>query len=75
MQLDPVHLAFQVRDIAEARAFYGGLLGCKEVRSAETWVDFNFFGHQMTDHLMPSTRSAQFSDLNISQHIILRSDG
>lgn len=53
MQLDPFHLAFQVRDIAEARAFYGNLLGCSEGRSAETWVDFNFFGHQVVCHLNP----------------------
>jgi len=54
MQLDPFHLAFQVRDIAEARAFYGGLLSCSEGRSAETWVDFNFFGHQVVCHLNPA---------------------
>ncbi len=53
MQLDPFHLAFQVRDIAEARGFYGDLLGCSEGRSAETWVDFNFFGHQVVCHLNP----------------------
>lgn len=53
MQLDPFHLAFQVRDIAEARTFYGDLLGCSEGRSAETWVDFNFFGHQVVCHLNP----------------------
>ncbi|QGQ26246.1 glyoxalase [Gimesia benthica] len=53
MQLDPFHLAFQVRDIAEARAFYGDLLGCSEGRSAETWVDFNFFGQQVVCHLNP----------------------
>lgn len=53
MPLAPFHLAFQVRDIAEARAFYGGLLGCSEGRSDETWVDFNFFGHQVVCHLNP----------------------
>jgi extradiol dioxygenase family protein len=49
--LPPFHLAVEVRDIAEARAFYGGLLGCPEGRSAEAWVDFNFFGHQLVCHL------------------------
>lgn len=53
MQVDPFHLAFQVRDIAEAREFYGGLLGCSEGRSSETWVDFNFFGHQIVCHWNP----------------------
>lgn len=40
MPLTPFHLAVQVRDIPEARAFYGQLLGCKEGRNADTWVDF-----------------------------------
>jgi len=45
------HLAFHVTDLDEARAFYGGLLGCREGRSTDTWVDFNFFGHQISLHL------------------------
>ena len=44
------HLAFPVRDLDEARDFYGGLLGCAEGRSADDWVDFNFFGHQIVAH-------------------------
>lgn len=47
------HLAFPVRDIAEARSFYGDLLGCAEGRSADTWVDFDFYGHQVVAHLAP----------------------
>lgn len=45
------HLAYHVKDLDEARAFYGGLLGCTEGRSTETWVDFDFFGHQISLHL------------------------
>ena len=45
------HLAYNVTDLAKARAFYGDLLGCAEGRSTETWVDFNFFGHQLSLHL------------------------
>jgi extradiol dioxygenase family protein len=45
------HLAFNVRDLGEARRFYGALLGCTEGRSAPTWVDFDFFGHQISLHL------------------------
>jgi hypothetical protein len=45
------HLAFPVRDLAEARAFYGGLLGCPEGRSAADWVDFDFHGHQIVTHM------------------------
>jgi extradiol dioxygenase family protein len=51
------HLAFPVSDLAEARSFYGQLLGCKEGRSAPEWVDFDFFGHQIVAHLStPETR-------------------
>jgi len=47
------HLAFPVDDIAAARHFYGGLLGCPEGRSAPDWVDFDFYGHQIVAHLSP----------------------
>jgi uncharacterized protein len=47
------HLAFPVRDIAEARRFYGDLLGCSEGRSSDAWVDFDFYGHQVVAHLAP----------------------
>ena len=47
----PFHLAFPVKNIAETRSFYEGLLGCSVGRSAERWVDFNFFGHQISAHL------------------------
>lgn len=49
----PFHLAFPVRDLAQTRAFYGGLLGCREGRSSERWVDFDLFGHQVVAHLAP----------------------
>lgn len=45
------HLAIHVRDLQLSRQFYGDLLGCQEGRSTETWVDFNFFGHQLSLHL------------------------
>ena len=45
------HLAFNVTSLDEARRFYGGVLGCAEGRSAATWVDFDFFGHQLSLHL------------------------
>jgi extradiol dioxygenase family protein len=48
------HLAFPVHDIAQARAFYGGLLGCAEGRSSDSWVDFDFYGHQVVAHLAPA---------------------
>jgi len=51
--LPPFHLAFPVHDLAAARAFYGGLLGCPEGRSSEAWVDFDLHGHQIVAHLAP----------------------
>lgn len=45
------HLAYHVRDLDEARRFYGSMLGCREGRSSTTWVDFDFFGHQISLHL------------------------
>ncbi|HEY7673803.1 MAG TPA: VOC family protein [Burkholderiales bacterium] len=51
--LPPFHLAFPVTSLAKARAFYGGLLGCREGRSSENWVDFDFYGHQIVAHLAP----------------------
>lgn len=49
--LTPFHLAFNVTDLDKARTFYGDVLGCVEGRSTDTWVDFSFFGHQISLHL------------------------
>jgi extradiol dioxygenase family protein len=63
--LPPFHLAFPVRDLTKARAFYGDLLGCPEGRSSENWIDFNFYGHQIVAHLAPEEcRTAQTSDVD-----------
>lgn len=59
------HLAFPVNDLAQARKFYGELLGCPEGRSSDKWVDFNFYGHQIVAHLSPAeTRQANTSDVD-----------
>ncbi|MDH4133116.1 MAG: VOC family protein [Gemmatimonadota bacterium] len=55
--LTPFHLAFPVRDVEEARRFYGGLLQCAEGRSDTDWVDFDFFGHQLVAHRQASAIS------------------
>ena len=47
------HMAFPVDDLTAARSFYGDLLGCPEGRSADHWVDFDLFGHQIVAHLTP----------------------
>ncbi|HVN46734.1 MAG TPA: VOC family protein [Steroidobacteraceae bacterium] len=54
MKLTPCHIAVQVRDLAEARRFYAGVLGCPEGRSAPDWIDFNLYGHQFVCHLNPA---------------------
>jgi extradiol dioxygenase family protein len=57
-ELTPFHIAFPVRDIAEARRFYGGILGCPEGRSASDWVDFDLYGHQIVGHFKPGMDQA-----------------
>jgi extradiol dioxygenase family protein len=47
----PFHLAFHVHDLDEAREFYSAGLGAVEGRATDTWVDFDFFGHQLSLHL------------------------
>ncbi len=59
------HLAIHVTDLDQSRAFYGDVLGCREGRSTETWVDFDFFGHQLSLHLgapLPVTKSGSVGD-------------
>ena len=57
-ELRPFHIAFPVRDVQEARDFYGGVLGCPEGRSAEQWVDFDLYGHQIVAHYQPPAPEA-----------------
>jgi len=65
--MQPFHLAFPVSDLEEARAFYGGVLGCPEGRSSPEWVDFNFHGHQIVAHLCPSM-DAEVSRSDVDGH-------
>lgn len=71
MAVPPFHLAFPVDDLAAARRFYGGLLGCREGRSAPDWVDFDLHGHQIVAHLAPglvarrSTNSVDGDDVPV----------
>ena len=59
MKIPPFHLAFPVDDLAAARRFYGGLLGCPEGRSADHWIDFDLHGHQIVAHLAPEAVRAR----------------
>lgn len=51
--LRPFHIAFPVDDLSAARHFYGTVLGLPEGRSAEQWIDFDLFGHQIVAHHKP----------------------
>jgi extradiol dioxygenase family protein len=64
MRFPRFHLAFPVRDLSEARRFYGELLGCPEGRSSPQWVDFDFYGHQIVAHLCAPTAGAAFSEVD-----------
>lgn len=62
--LTPFHIAFPVHDLEQARAFYGGLMGCPEGRSSDTWIDYDLYGHQIVAHYKPGTgaRDAAFAN-------------
>ena len=63
------HLAYTVTDLDSARRFYGELLGCQEGRSTDTWVDFNFFGNQLSLHVgevvKRSTTTSKVDDISV----------
>ena len=56
--LNPFHLAFTVTDLEQTRQFYTEVLGCKPGRSDTRWIDFDFFGHQISAHLVDSKVSS-----------------
>ena len=58
MPLTPFHLAFPVHDLAAARQFWGGTIGCPEGRSSDEWIDFDFYGHQIVAHLASAAAPA-----------------
>lgn len=68
MSLRPFHLAFPVRDLEESRAFYGGVLGCREGRSSAEWIDFDFHGHQIVAHLAPERGLADAAVNHVDGH-------
>jgi uncharacterized protein len=62
------HFAFNVTNLDQARHFYGGVLGCAEGRSTETWVDFDFFGHQLSLHLGEPFKTANTG--HVGDHLV-----
>ncbi|MDX5330408.1 MAG: VOC family protein [Pseudomonadota bacterium] len=69
------HLAFPVHDLAEARRFYGELLGCAEGRSSDEWVDFDFHGHQIVAHLAPEEAGHRQSNAVDGEQVPVRHFG
>lgn len=47
----PFHFSFLVTSLDDARNFYGKILGCREGRSTDSWVDFDFYGNQLSLHI------------------------
>jgi len=68
MNLRPFHLAFPVHDLAAARRFYGGTLGCAEGRSSDSWIDFDFYGHQIVAHLDAGRASVDATSNPVDGH-------
>ena len=62
------HFAFNVTDLSQARRFYGDVLGCREGRSTDTWVDFDFYGHQISLHLGETLRTAPTG--HVGEHLV-----
>ena len=75
MSLPPFHFAFPVDDLAAARAFYGELLGCPEGRSADRWIDFELFGHQIVAHLSQNATEHKAHNLVDGEEVPVRHFG
>ena len=69
MTIRPFHLAFPVHDLAAARAFYGGVLGCREGRSSDQWIDFDLGGHQIVAHLDPAAEPVAVANEVDGHHV------
>ena len=58
----PFHLAFPVHNLEDTRRFYEGLLHCTVGRTSDRWIDFNFYGHQITAHLVDQQEEKTLSN-------------
>ena len=68
MKLTPFHLAIPVKEITTTRDFYRDTLGCTEGRSSDHWVDFDFFGHQLSFHLGPVMKTENIG--HVGDHLV-----
>ena len=71
MTLQPFHLAVPVNDLEKARQFYGEFLGLEEGRSSESWIDWNFFGHQFVTHLKKGENNIPAAINQVDGHGVL----
>ena len=60
----PFHLAFPVDKLATTREFYTEILGCKEGRSSDRWIDFDMYGHQVVAHLIDKVEDVQTNSVD-----------
>ena len=65
--LRPFHLAFPVSNIKETKKWYTEILGCSIGREAERWIDFNFFGHQISAHLSDQSDMLAHNEVDSKQ--------
>lgn len=73
--MHPFHLAIPIHDLEAARLFYAGLLGCETGREAPQWIDFNFFGHQLSVHVKPEeTQQVKGNEVD-GKHVPVRHFG
>ena len=70
----PFHLAFPVDDLEKTREFYTKILGCKEGRSSDRWIDFDMYGHQVVAHLVDAMEKAETNSVD-GDHISSRHFG
>jgi len=73
--MSPFHLAFPVKDLAATRAFYEGLLGCRVGRTSDRWIDFDFWGSQITAHLSDEDEHAPATNAVDSKNVPIRHFG
>ena len=66
----PFHLAFPVTDLARARDFYGGVLGCQVGRESNRWIDFDFYGHQLVAQLVEPEEQPSVATNNVDDHAV-----
>ena len=74
-ELRPFHLAFPVTNIKDTKKWYTEILGCTVGRESETWIDFNFFGHQISAHLSPEAERSTDRNKVDSKNIPIRHFG